>query len=315
MSHHTNQEPYIPREPGDLITAEDWNEVQQFLRADVEDHAAEAEAAIGLVRDALKEVDAARFGGLTPDEYQGKLDQRYIRRDEPIAVGEYRRYFKQIEEQVKTKGKALDWEPVVIEHKLCRYPLVELFELMGLFAKEPVLKGAGTADSWPFDWQRTKFLVYYASNRDPVAEYLSTEAGERVYWGDPLTLLIDQFNLKPAMTQKLDDVLNDLWGQMFGSQEEDDDFRSESYGHSPYIQKWIDDDKSVNDLISGGQWEDLRMGIRPMLLSAGLAASWEGTENFPSPTPANTIRVYQISQNAIEIRMPRAMDLMVLLRT
>jgi hypothetical protein len=57
----------------------------------------------------------------------------------------------------------------------------------------------------------------------------------------------------------------------------------------------------VGDLVKGGQWDDLYVAVRPQLIS-------------PSPDPA-AVGVYHISQNAVEIRVPEEMDLMVLLRT
>jgi hypothetical protein len=59
MSHHTSQEPYIPRNPGDLITAEDWNEMQQYVRTDIAENAAQDEQTAAELRDALQNVDLA----------------------------------------------------------------------------------------------------------------------------------------------------------------------------------------------------------------------------------------------------------------
>jgi len=75
----------------------------------------------------------------------------------------------------------------------------------------------------------------------------------------------------------------------------------------------MDDDKSVEDLIKGGQYPDLRMAIRPTLLSPGFQpAGGNNTETHGLP---NDVQVYHLSLNAVEIQVRTKMDLMVILRT
>ncbi len=316
MADPTTFQPYIPAKPGDAITAEDWNEIQQKVQADLADLTAKEAKDVSDLNSQLKTVDAQKFGGKTPDDWIVDNDKRYIKRDDPQAGGEYHRYFKQITEQL-VGG---EFESAVVEHKLCRYPIVEVYELMALFdpniANSPP-KGAPTpVTDWPFDPVKTKFLVFYASNRDPFADLLRTESGERFYWGDPLVTFLDQFGIKPTASQKLDDVLNDFWGGMFNTGEENDDFTREAYGHTPYIQKWIDGDKSVDDLVKGGQWQDLRVAIRPRLMSPG-APGWNFVVNGVPVGPVEPdIQVYHLNQNWLEIQAKtHPLDLMVLLRT
>jgi hypothetical protein len=296
--------PYVEFKPGDLITAEAHNEMQQAIKAEIEANAKNDQKNFAELQEGLKNVDAKTFGGKTPDSWKDDLDKRYIKRDEPQNVGRYKRYFRQVDQN--TTNPPTVWEPVVIEHKLCRFPIVEVCELSALFTTQPTGRGLGNPADWPFDWEKAKFLVFYSSSRDPIAEILSTEAGERIYWGDTLVFILDQLGIKPTPTQKLDDVFNDMWGKLFKTDDEDTEFHSSAYGHTPYVHKWIDPgDKSVDDLIKGGQWEDLRVAIRPMLL--------------PTGTDGNSLRVAHISQNAVEVRIAdgpnTGTDLMILLRS
>jgi hypothetical protein len=313
MSHHTSFQPYIPRNPGDLVTAEDWNEMQQYARADLADNAAADAKNVEELNDKIANVDAPKFGGKTPDDWTDDLDQRYVRRDDPQAAGQYRRYFKQLDRQIVPSGGGTPFiEPAVIGHKLCRYPIVEVYELAQLFTTDPL---GGEVTEPPFVWDQVKFLVYYASKRDPIAEILRTESSDWFYWGDHLHFWLDQFGVKPAMSQKFDDLLNDFWGKMFDPGLEQDEFKRDSFGHTPYVQRWIDEDKSVGDLVKGGQWDDLRVAVRPQLLAPGILASLALPEKNPMPAGSDDVKVYHISQNEVEIRVPHAMDLMVLLRT
>jgi hypothetical protein len=320
MSDTSETKPYVEFKPGDLITAEAHNEMQLAIKGEIEANTKNDQKNYAELQEGLKNVDAKTFGGKTPDGWKDDLDKRYIKRDEPQNAGRYKRYFRQVDQKI-AKGPLNDtgWEPVVIEHKLCRFPIVEVYELQPLFPRLDVsrpnpVKGAGAVETWPFDPAKAKFLVFYASNRDPFAEWLSTEAGERIYWGDTLAFILDQIGIKPAPTQKLDDVLNDMWGKIFKTDEEDTEFSSESYGHTPYVQKWIDPgDKSYDDLVKGGQWDDLRLAMRPLLLSVGDADTT--TENEVTTVTFKGPQVFHISQNALEVRMDRASDLMILLRS
>ena len=140
---------------------------------------------------------------------------------------------------------------------------------------------------------------------DPVAELLRTESSDWFYWGDPLTYWLERFDVKPEKTQAFEDLLNDFWGQMFNPGLEQDQFKGESFGYSKHIEKWLD--KSVGDLMMGKQWKDLRVAIRPQLISPSLGPFAAGA--------TDQIRVFHLSQSAVEIQVSNTMDLMVLLRT
>jgi hypothetical protein len=308
MTQNANLDPYVKFEPGQLIDAERMVKMQQDIRAELAANAAEDAKNVDELKGLITNVDAPKFGGKTPDDWTDDLDKRYIKRDEPQAGGQYRRYFKQIDREVAGPENTRMFEPAVIEHKLCRYPLVEVYELRPLFNESP----PGITDAEPlFDWQQIKFLMYYASRRDRIAELLRTESSDWFYWGDPVSVWLDQFNVRPKPTQKLDDLLNDFWGNMFNPGLEQDSFKGESYGHTPYLQNWINQDKSVNDLVKGGQWEDLRVAIRPQLHSPGMMVS-RNNDNLPVQAE---VQVFHTSMNVVEIRVTRAMDLMVLIRT
>jgi hypothetical protein len=96
MTQPTQQQPYIQVNPGDLITAEDLNEIQQHIRADLAANGAADAKNVAELKDLIANVDAPKFGGKTPDDWTDDLDKRYIRRDDPQAAGQYRRYFKQL---------------------------------------------------------------------------------------------------------------------------------------------------------------------------------------------------------------------------
>lgn len=286
--------PYEEFHAGDLIEAERMNTMQVKIKQDIAGQ-------VGQVNDALNEhmeapVDADTFGGKTPDEWKGDLDQRYVMRSEiPSNWGEYRRYFKQLDRQL---GGAPTFGPAIIEHELDRYPVITVFELLPLDVSDEANTGV-------------KFLVYYAGHRDNAASRLSTRGLDTVHWGDSLDLLLDQFGLQVTPKQLFDDVLNDLWGRMFDPGLDQDHFRREAYGHSDYVQQQIlDKDRTVEELKQMGIWEDLHMALRPRMIPLGIPY---GDRNQDGAT--KQVDVFYLSQDALEIQATQQVDLMVLLRT
>lgn len=298
-------EEYIKRNPGDLVTSEDWNEVQEMIKKDIADQVGRVETDLNEFKE--EPVDAEKFGDNTPEEWINEFDDRYVQHAELEAGwGEYRRYFKQIDRQLVDSS----FEPAIIKHNLHRYPVVNIYELAKLeytISGETTAAAAAVTDN---DGNEVKFLVYYAGHRDPVAENLMTHGEDDVHWGDPLNLILEQFGMSPNPEQYFDDVLNDLWGHMFDPGLSQDHFKRESYGHSEYIQTEIlDKDRTVEQLAGKhGIWDDLRMAIRPQMIPVSPPLNINDNEY-------KFVQVVHLSQDILEIRVPSERDLMILLRT
>ncbi|MDB9527105.1 hypothetical protein PN498_13975 [Oscillatoria sp. CS-180] len=308
----TDTTPYDTFNPGELIAAERLNAMQVAIKEDIH-------AKVETVQDDLDEfkeqpVDADTFGGQTPDEWKAYYDERYVlKADLEGSLGQYRRYFKQL---ALPSGTPL---PALIEHNLGRYPVVSLFELAELRGELAELRGGGDPNETEVvrdaDKIPVKFLVYYAGHRDPDAARLMTRAGtDALHWGDPIQDILDQFGLQVTDTQYFDDVLNDLWGKIFDPGLEQDHFRRNSYGHTKYVQdQLLGNSRTVKELKDGGVWPDLRLAIRPQMIPTNISFdSSERADNAPVP---NTVQVFHLSQNLLEIRAQNKIDLMVVLRT
>jgi hypothetical protein len=282
---------------GELISAERLNEVQVEIKKLVG-------VEVGTVKKDLedfkvKPVDASKFGGKTPEEWVKMNDGRYVQRSElKGGWGEYRRYFKQL---LRPADKP---EPAVIEHNLRRYPVVSVFELKRLLPDDNDVKLLSDDTS-----KEARFVVYYAGRRDPIAERFQTHSADTTYWGDNIELILEQFGLSVTPTQIFDDVLNDLWGKMFDPGLDQDNFRRDTYGHSRYIQtELLTRGRTVQELKSGGIWDDLRVAMRPQMIPTGVGLAEANRE-------ANRVDVVHLSQNAVSIEVLKPIDLMVLLRS
>ena len=130
--------------PGELITAERMNAMQDAIKGDIQ---GEIETASEQIKKTGvdKATNAEKFDAKTSKEWTDALDQRYspkVHDHEGQAV--YKRYFKQL----RTK------QPIVLEHKLGRFPIVDIYKLESI----PVATVETEAKSTNKD---TKFYLYY----------------------------------------------------------------------------------------------------------------------------------------------------------
>ena len=139
----TKTTPYIPHGPGDLITAEDWNEVQVLIKEDIASQVGEVETALEEFKEAP--VDADTFGGKAPEEWKEDLDKRYAPLDHSHdGVRRYQRYFLELETKLSitlNDGTALTiLQPAVIEHGMGRHPVIQVYELLDLPIATPRIR-------------------------------------------------------------------------------------------------------------------------------------------------------------------------------
>ncbi len=106
--------PYINRKPGDLITAQDWNGMQEMVKTDI---AGQVQAAVDGIKVVAHSEDSDKLGGKTPDDLAQQVLE-YVMRQLPKRTG-YLSVFKNLEPD----------KEYVIEHKLSAFPLVDVYQL------------------------------------------------------------------------------------------------------------------------------------------------------------------------------------------
>lgn len=300
MSDEQNQY-YVEFNPGDLISAEDNNLVQEKIKKDI---AAKIGEVHKQIEDHINEpVDAASFAGKTPEEWQSKFDERYVLKTTLEGnLGQYKRFYRH------RPPKRRD-EPLIIEHNMGRYPLIQVFELNQVF------DGGGKSN-----YVGKKFMVYYASSQDPFVKGVMFRGNDVYYLGATLQSILDEIKVRVTDTQLFDDVLNDMWGGLFQPGGSDNFFGLDKHGHSNYIStRVIDARMTVKDLKNAGQWDDLRLAIRPKLLDIG--------EPILGDASVNRVTVTHITENIVSLDFPFPMaptghelvqditDIMIIART
>jgi hypothetical protein len=240
----TETEPYISREPGDLITAGDWNGVQVEIREDIRksiDKAKEEVKHEGV--DTAKNAD--EFAGMSEKELTDKLDQRYAPRvHDHEGQSAYRRYIKEF-----TTDPGLD--SVLLKHELGRFPLVDTYELLAVAPQD-----GGTGDC--------KLLFYYGhADAERLGLWIRT-GRERVPLGLPFEQVLTELGIEYEDDDTIEDVLNDLWNGFM--KDPNDEIK---HCTTEWVDECCGERRTVADLKRADQWNDLYLALRPRKCGKG----------------------------------------------
>jgi hypothetical protein len=143
---------------------------------------------------------------------------------------------------------------VLLQHKLGRYPLFGAFELLPVVGKDYATENPKFA--------QTRMLPYYGHDE---AHDLGTRINvydEHALLGIPLAQLLEELNRSWTPGQEVQDVVNDLWEALFNDPATDDI----PHQISPGIREFYNRRCTVDSLMKGGEWDDIRVAIKPRLL-------------------------------------------------
>ncbi len=281
----TDTTPYIPQNPGDLITAETWNTLQIKIKEDI---ARQIEDAIHKLDDVPNADNAGKLENKTLEELSDEILER-ARQELPERTG-YRRLFKRLKTGVEK----------VIAHQLEACPLVDLYQLdyFRVICSEDDEKSA--------DW--VNFYLYHTSEKrirftDPNATpkkaiHVDIEPKDgtpfRIAFADMLAL----YKVPYTETTSLGDLETEFWKAFFA--DPNDSFDDDQYCHSPWFDRCCGEKRTVGDLKQKGDWNDLWFKVQP-----------RKTVNYPAggaggatPTPAPTqIQVVHFDLNRLGIKL------------
>src|SRR5262252_8790430 len=86
--------PYISRNPGDLLSAEDWNQVQVDIKNDI---AGQIQKAMGQIEDVPHADDADKLDGKSLEDITKDIIQKVLEMVKHQAGG-YQRLFRRVEQ-------------------------------------------------------------------------------------------------------------------------------------------------------------------------------------------------------------------------
>lgn len=236
--------PYLARNPGDAITAKDWDDMQVMIKGDMTQR---IDAAVQDLRQTGVDHagDSTRFSGRTDHDWLTQLDGRYapkVHDHEGAAV--YRRYIKQFRHDPP-------YDKIMIKHGLGRYPLVVASRLL------PVTTAAGYEDCK---------LFFYYGNADADQFGLWARAyRDQVPLGLPIDPLLTELAVAYTDQTSIQDLVNDL-GDALAKDPND----RVKFCHSPWIDECCERNRTVGDLRRNGQFDDLYLAIRPRQCVVGV---------------------------------------------
>lgn len=257
---------YIPRNPGDLITAEDWNDLQERIQGDIE---SKVQGGIDGIDSVDEAGNAAKLEGKTVEE----LTQEIL--DKALAKIPTRTGYLKIFKELKLK------EECVIKHDLKACPLVDIYQLD--YFKVVCDVDEEKSEQW------VTFYLYHSSERklkSPIAGggTIEIEPTKGQPYKIPLAEMLDRYNVQYTEESSLGDLETEFWKAFFA--DPNDDFDPDQYCHSPWFERCCREERTVKSLKQKGDWDDLWFQVRPRKTINYPFSAENGFDSvFPSPAP------------------------------
>ncbi len=240
-------EPYVPANPGDLITAEMWNQMQVKIKADI---VTTVEKEIEEITEVDHAGDAAKLDGKTPRELADEIVERALR--ELSEKSGYRR--------IHTVLKAD--EPRVIEHELGLAPLVDIYRLQYF----PVVyrEDDQTYLSWATFYLRhsSESRIRFSPPAPGKAVSVELESSSGPAFKLKFSDLLERYRVEFDDDSSLDDLETEFWQSFLASPNEG--FDDNQYGHSPWFERCCKEKTTVKQLKRAGDWDELFLQMMPV---------------------------------------------------
>lgn len=240
--------PYISRNAGDPVTAEDWNGMQVMIKSDIH---SQVETAIDALEHVDQAGDAEKFGGKSPDEYAKEIIDRLLH-ELPKRTG-YMALYKDLKVG----------EEVVLEHKLGAFPLTDIYQLdyfrVVCSEDEHVYESFTTFYLYHSSESKIRFRPETAPTGNPVSIEIDPPDGHP--YRIAFKTMLDLYNVKYDDNQSLGDLENDFWKAFFSAP--NDEFDDDQYCHSPWFDRCCREERTVRYLKQRGDWDDIWFQVRP----------------------------------------------------
>jgi hypothetical protein len=260
--------PYLPHEPGDLLSAEDWNTMQERIRADI--RATSQAAADGVTHVATAD-DARHLEGRDLTAVVAAVTAQVL--DDVRGRTGYQRLFKVLKAGDRT----------VLEHGLGSAPLVDVYKLEYF----PVVCREDDETRSAF----ATFYLHHTSERrvrvtldDGTRGTIDVQPADFPPMGIPFADMLAHYHVPYTDTTTLDDLETEFWKALFRGP--NDPFDDEQFCHSPWFERCCKEQQSVRQLKDNGDWDDMIFQVRPRktVNFAGSGAA----DTVKHPRPADT---------------------------
>lgn len=277
---------YLEQKPGDLITAENWNELQRRIKAEIQDQVAKAKEAV------KKEgVDKAGNADKLENKNTAQLKEEFLKAAEQLVAKRtgYRSYFRWINNK----------EDIVIEHQLLDYPVVDVYELEKIHvicSEDKVLSE-----------EDVLFYLHHSSEMSLSKKLVVPTSTEKVTidmnFSTPFAKLLEHYGITPTADETLDALESRFWDEFFSKNGEDFDPRADDATcHSPWFDRCCGDHRTYDQLKKAGDWDKLMFHVKPRKTINYTVGTTTEAPAPRAPLPA-LVQVSQYTFNKIGIRL------------
>jgi len=262
--------------PGDLITANLFNGLQDKI---TQDTAGQIEEAIKGITKVQQADDSEKFGGKTPGDFEKTIiDQVLAKLAKKTG---YRMVFKRLQPN--------EWDTVT--HDLGAPPLVDAYQLDYF---EVVC-----ADDEDKQNKFVNFYLYHSTETELRSAATPAEKRKIFIEKSDGTEFVFKIRFEEMLrwleipyannSQSISDLVAEFWQQLF--KKPNDKFDVDQYCNSPWFEKCCGDNRSIGILKQRDDWDELWFQMR--------AAK---TINFPYPSlPAGAQNTLSVFPNNIEV--------------
>jgi hypothetical protein len=265
-----NETLYLEQHPGDLVTAENWNELQRKIKADIQSQITKA-------KDEVKKegVDKAANADKLENKTADQLSEEILAKAAQQAATRtgYQRLYKNLK----------SGEAKVIKHGLKACPLVDIYQLDS-FKVVCSEDGVQSIDEGVlfFLYHTSEAKIRFKETTDPKTKPVSITIEDsdppfRIAFAD----LLAYYHVKYTDTSSLDDLVNEFEKAFFA--DPNDKFDDDVTCHSPWFDKCCGDRRTVADLKRSGDWDDLWLKVKPRKTINNSTASVPPEHPVPAP--------------------------------
>ncbi len=241
--------PYHEYQPGDLITAEDENNVQVLIKKDI---AKQVGDTITHIRDNVK-VKAAENADKLANKTLEQITKEIV--DAAVAAANaargYKQYFKRLE-----VGKEL-----VIKHDLKAYPLVDVYQLD--YFEVVVSEDDDRYISWVnfYLYNSSESRIRYKADTGGAARNVEISSKDQPGFRISFQEALDLFGVEVSDESSLSDLEGELWKAINADQP--GQFDDWQHAHSPWFDRCCREETTVGDVKRKKEWDDIWLKIKP----------------------------------------------------
>jgi hypothetical protein len=270
--------PYIPHNPGDLITADDWVLLQTRIQADIAKQVGDAVDSITHVANAD---DTTKLGGYTFDQLAQQILE-YVERQLPKRTG-YLSVFR----------KLLVDKESVIDHKLGAWPLVTVFQL-------DYFQVVAAEDEHVFSTLATFYLhhkseakIRFRPENQPNVDLVSIQIDPEGHpYHIPWKHMLELYGVAMPDDATLDEVESEFWEKLGAAP--NDKFDDDQYFHSPWFDRCCGERRTIKQLSK--DIDDIYFEMRPRL-----TVNYTGNAQKPAaPTKLQVVQ-YDLQSTGLKL--------------